>query len=139
MAISQNTILAKWQSPKSLLLHFLMNLSETFRIDVNMDFANNIIRGLTKLYPLSFRFVFSGTFLLQCLTWAIMGAWTKNLPKNVGTCPGHHLQLIAQNLVFKIFRGEQAGEMALSFQPEIRTRQATPWFINDCGCFDVRG
>ena len=40
--------------------------------------------------------------------WATMGAWTKNLPKNVGTrlSPGHHLQLIARNLVFKIFRGE---------------------------------
>ena len=30
----------------------------------------------------------------------------KNLPKNVGACPGHHLQLIARNIVFKIFRGE---------------------------------
>ena len=46
MAISQNAILAKCQSPKSLLLlHFSMNLSETFRIDVNMDFANNLVRG----------------------------------------------------------------------------------------------
>ena len=32
-----------------------------------------------------------------------MGAWTKNLPKNVGTCPVHLIQLIARNLVFKIF------------------------------------
>ena len=43
MAISQNAILAKFQSTKSLLLlHFSINLSETFRIDVNMDFANNL-------------------------------------------------------------------------------------------------
>ena len=41
--MSQNAILAKCQSPKSLiLLNFSMNLSETFRIDVNMDFANNV-------------------------------------------------------------------------------------------------
>ena len=34
-AISQNPILPKFYSPKSLLLlHFSMNLSETFRIDV---------------------------------------------------------------------------------------------------------
>ena len=30
----------KCHSPKSLLLHFSMNLSETFRINVNMDFAH---------------------------------------------------------------------------------------------------
>ena len=35
-----------------------------------------------------------------------MGAWTKYLPKNVGSCPGHHHQLIARNLVFEIIRGE---------------------------------
>ena len=40
MAISQKPILPKSQSPKSLLLlHFLINLSETFAIDVNIDFA----------------------------------------------------------------------------------------------------
>ena len=49
-------------------------------------------------------FCFLCLFLLQGLTWASMGAWTKKLPKNVGTCPGHHLQLIARNLVFEIFR-----------------------------------
>ena len=43
LAISENAIFAKCQSPKSLLLlYFSMNLFETFRIDVNMDFANNI-------------------------------------------------------------------------------------------------
>ena len=35
MALSQNLILPKCHSPKSLLLHFSMNLSETFRINVN--------------------------------------------------------------------------------------------------------
>ena len=43
MTISQNAILAKCQSPKSLLLiHFSINLSETFKINVNMNFANNL-------------------------------------------------------------------------------------------------
>ena len=41
MAIFQNPILPKCHSPKSLLLlHFSMNLSETVRINVNMDFAH---------------------------------------------------------------------------------------------------
>ena len=41
MAISQNPILPKCHSPKSLLLlHFSMHLSESFRINVNMDFAH---------------------------------------------------------------------------------------------------
>ena len=52
MAISQNAILAQCQLPKSLLLlHFLMNLSQTFRIDVNMDFANNLVRGFLIYAP----------------------------------------------------------------------------------------
>ena len=46
MAISQNAILAKWQSQKTLLLHFSMNFSETFGIDENMDFVNNFVRGI---------------------------------------------------------------------------------------------
>ena len=41
VVISKNPILPKCHPPKSLLLlHFAMNLSETFRIDVNMDFAH---------------------------------------------------------------------------------------------------
>ena len=62
---------------------------------------------ITKLYIIfSLRFGFLGPFLLQGLAWAIMGAWTKHLPKNIGSCPGHHHQLIARNLVFEIIRGE---------------------------------
>ena len=41
VAISQNSILPKCHSPKSLLLqHFSMNFSKTFRINVNIDFAH---------------------------------------------------------------------------------------------------
>ena len=41
VAISQNPILHKCHSPKSLLLlHFLMNLSETFRINVKMNWRH---------------------------------------------------------------------------------------------------
>ena len=43
MAISQTPILPKFHLPKSLiLLYFSMNLSENFRINVNMDFAHTI-------------------------------------------------------------------------------------------------
>ena len=41
MAISQNPILPKCHSPKSLLLqHLSINLSENVRINVNMDFTH---------------------------------------------------------------------------------------------------
>ena len=41
VTISQNSILPKCHSPKSiLLLHFSMNFYETFRINVNMDFVH---------------------------------------------------------------------------------------------------
>ena len=46
MAISQNPILLKWRSPKSLLLlNFSIKIFETFRIDVNMDFASTCHDG----------------------------------------------------------------------------------------------
>ena len=32
--------------------------------------------------------------------------WTQNYPQIVGTCPGHHGQLISQNCVFTKIRGE---------------------------------
>ena len=38
-------------------------------------------------------------FLLRSLTWAVLRAWSQNYPQVVGTCPGHHLQPIAQNRV----------------------------------------
>ena len=50
VAISQNSILPKCHLPKNLLLlHFSMNFSETFKINVNMDFAlTNHSRFLIK-------------------------------------------------------------------------------------------
>ena len=55
MAISQNPILPKCHSPKSLLLlHFSMNFSETFRMYVNMYFANTssgrFLFGICEIY-----------------------------------------------------------------------------------------
>ena len=44
MAISQNAILAKRQSPKCLpVLDFLINLPETFKYEFNL--ANKLVRG----------------------------------------------------------------------------------------------
>ena len=51
MAISHNPILPNWKSPKSLGtpgLNFSMNFSETFTINVKMDFANNNHGGFLK-------------------------------------------------------------------------------------------
>ena len=44
-------------------------------------------------------FVFWPHFLLRGLTWAMFYVWTKNCPQVVGTCSGHHGQLISQNCV----------------------------------------
>ena len=44
--------------------------------------------------------------MLQGLAWATFGAQAQNRPQNVGTFPGHDLQLIARNHVFETFRGE---------------------------------
>ena len=45
-------------------------------------------------------------FLLRGLTWAMLYVWTKNYPQVVGTCSGHHGQLISQNCVLTKIRAE---------------------------------
>ena len=42
---------------------------------------------------------FLAPFLLRGLTWALLYVWTQNYPQVVGTCPGHHGQLMFQNCV----------------------------------------
>ena len=99
MAISQNHILLKCHSPKSLLLlHFSMNLSETFRINVNMDFAKYYLwpifnLGLQKkLYP---------SFCSEASHGSVLHVWTQNCLQNFGTCLGRPLQLITRNHFFQ--------------------------------------
>ena len=53
----------------------------------------------TKLYLLVLYIGFLAPFLLRGLTWAMLYVWTKNYPQVVGTCSGHHGQLISQNCV----------------------------------------
>ena len=38
--------------------------------------------------------------------WALLYVWTQNYPQVVGTCPGHHGQLISQNCVLTKTRAE---------------------------------
>ena len=106
MALSQNAILAKCLSPKSLLLlHFYVNLSENFRIDVNMDFANKKFEAQNPKKTV-FKFSVLSQSLLRDLRRAVLRAWTQNHPEVVGTCPGHHPQTIGRNRVFEIERPE---------------------------------
>ena len=99
-AISQNIILRKWRSPKSLpLLHFSIKFSETFRIDVNMDFAKILSTKSKK--PGFFRILVH--FLLQGLTCAALGLWTQNHPQVDNTYPGDGPQPIAQKRFSKSF------------------------------------
>ena len=53
----------------------------------------------SKLYLLVLFIGFLAPFLLRGLTWAMFYVWTKNYPQVVGTCSGHHGQLISQNCV----------------------------------------
>ena len=59
-----------------------------------------------KLYLLALEFGFWGQFLLQGLTWAMLYLWTHNYSQIIGTCPGHHGQLISQNCVLTKIRAE---------------------------------
>ena len=49
---------------------------------------------------------FLAPFLLRGLTWALLYVWTQNYPQVVGTCPGHHGQLMSQNCVLTKIRAE---------------------------------
>ena len=60
----------------------------------------------TKLYLLVLYIGFLAPFLLRGLTWAMLYVWTKNYPQVVGTCSGHHGQLISQNCVPTKIRAE---------------------------------
>ena len=60
----------------------------------------------TKLYLLVLYIGFLAPFLLRGLTWAMLYVWTKNYPQVVGTCSGHHGQLISQNCVLTKIRAE---------------------------------
>ena len=93
VAISQNPILPKCHSPKSiLLLHFSMNLSETFRINVNMDFAHtnhgrflnkaifwilgtNSFGGLIQKSIFTLILYVSDKFIEKCRRSRIFGEW----------------------------------------------------------------
>ena len=59
-----------------------------------------------KLYLLVLCIGFLAPFLLRGLTWAMLYVWTKNYPQVVGTCSGHHGQLISQNCVLTKIRAE---------------------------------
>ena len=59
-----------------------------------------------KLYLLAVEFGFWGPFFLQGLTWAMLYLWTQNYSQIIGTCPGHHGQLISQNCVLTKIRAE---------------------------------
>ena len=88
MAISQNPILPKCHSPKSLLLlHFSMNLSETFRINVNMDFAHTergrfFIEASKKILSLK-----SKNSLLPYLWFLWVASSRFKRPSNSSTAP----------------------------------------------------
>ena len=60
----------------------------------------------SKLYLLVLYIGFLAPFLLRGLTWAMFYVWTKNYPQVVGTCSGHHGQLISQNCVLTKIRAE---------------------------------
>ena len=60
----------------------------------------------TKLYLLVSYIGFLAPFLLRGLTWAMLYVRTKNYPQVVGTCSGHHGQLISQNCVPTKIRAE---------------------------------
>ena len=72
----------------------------------------------TKLYLLVLYIGFLAPFLLRGLTWAMLYVWTKNYPQVVGTCSGHHGQLISQNCVPTKIRAEPPPLMKILTNPD---------------------
>ena len=63
---------------------------------------NKKLRSISLLLYIGFL----APFLLRGLTWALLYVWTQNYPQVVGTCPGHHGQLMSQNCVLTKIRAE---------------------------------
>ena len=74
---------------------------------------NKILSSISLFYIL----FFLAPFLLRGLTWAMLYVWTKNYPQVVGTCSGHHGQLISQNCVLIKIRAEPPPPLNRSVQP----------------------
>ena len=72
-----------------------MNLSETFRINVKMDFVP--------------------VFASRPHMGSIARTWTQKYPKNVGTCPGLPLQLLSRNYCFQSDRPEPPLRIIFKF------------------------
>ena len=70
----------------------------------------------SKLYLLVLYIGFLAPFLLRGLTWAMLYVWTKNYPQVVGTCSGHHGQLISQNCVLTKIRAEPPPPLKSAIQ-----------------------
>ena len=62
---------------------------------------NQILSSISLFHILVF-----GPIFAPSLTWAMFYVWTKNYPQVVGTCSGHHGQLISQNCVLTKIRAE---------------------------------
>ena len=77
------------------------------------------MKSNSKLYLLVSYIGFLAPFLLRGLTWAMFYVWTKNYPQVVGTCSGHHGQLISQNCVLTKIRAE----------PPLKELSTTPFII----------
>ena len=63
---------------------------------------NKFLSSISLFYIL----VFWPHFCSRGLTCAMLYVWTKNYPQVVGTCSGHHGQLISQNCVVTKIRAE---------------------------------
>ena len=70
---------------------------------------------------------FLAPFLLRGLTWALLYVWTQNYPQVVGTCPGHHGQLMFQNCVLTKIRAEPPG-------PPLKGDHFNSFFSCLCAC-----
>ena len=68
-----------------------------------------------KLYHIFLSFRILTHSFLRGLRWAILRAWTQNHPRVVGTCPGHHPQIIGRYRVFEIERPEPPRKGEIEF------------------------
>ena len=92
--------------PKIGQRHFGARASHGHNLAIFHQILTNEHTKMTKLYLLVLYIVFLAPFLLRGLTWAMLYVWTKNYPQVVGTCSGHHGQLISQNCVPTKIRAE---------------------------------
>ena len=130
--ISKNVAKMAILWPKIGQRHFGARASHGHNLAIFHQILTNEHTKNSKLYLLVLYIGFLAPFLLRGLTWAMLYVWTKNYPQVVGTCSGHHGQLISQNCVLTKIRAEPPPPPLKGLSEDVDKIFKLTLYVYDC-------